>query len=76
MQQTNLENEIDAGVVEALLAASEAHVETAHRWYRRKAALLGLERLDAADLQAAAAEGQQLLPWDEAGAWSWTCSRA
>ena len=65
MAQANLENEIDAGVVEALLAASEAHVEIAHRWYRRKAALLGLERLDAVDLQAAAVE-EQLLPWDEA----------
>jgi oligoendopeptidase F len=62
----NLENEIDAGVVEALLAASEAHVEIAHRWFRRKATLLGLERLDAVDLQAAAVEGQLLLPWDEA----------
>ena len=65
MDQTNLENEIDAGVVEALLAASEAHVEIAHRWFRRKAALLGLERLDAVDLQAAAVE-ERLLPWDEA----------
>ena len=66
MEQTNLENEIDADVVEALLAASEAHVEIAHRWFRRKAALLGLERLDAVDLQAAAVEEGQLLPWDEA----------
>jgi oligoendopeptidase F len=65
IDQTNLENQIDAGVVEALLAASEAHVEIAHRWFRRKAALLGLERLDAVDLQAAAAEGQ-LLAWHEA----------
>ena len=65
MDQTNLENEIDACVVEALLAASEAHVEIAHRWYRRKAALLGLERLDAVDLQAAAVE-ERLLPWNEA----------
>jgi oligoendopeptidase F len=65
MDQANLENEIDAGVVEALLAASEAHVEIAHRWFRRKAALLGLERLDAVDLQAAAVE-ERLLPWDEA----------
>ena len=30
MEQANLENQIDAGVVEALLAASEAHVEIAH----------------------------------------------
>jgi oligoendopeptidase F len=66
IEQTNLENEIDAGVVEALLAASEAHVGIAHRWFRRKAALLGLERLDAVDLQAAAVEGQQMLPWEEA----------
>ena len=65
MAQANLENEIDAGVVEALLAASEAHVEIAHRWFRRKAALLGLERLDAVDLHAAAAE-ERLLPWDDA----------
>jgi oligoendopeptidase F len=64
-EQTNLENQIDAGVVEALLAASEAHVEIAHRWFRRKAAQLGLERLDAVDLQAAAVEGPSL-PWDEA----------
>jgi oligoendopeptidase F len=65
MEQTNLANQIDARVVEALLAASEAHVEIAHRWFHRKAALLGLERLDAVDLQAAAVE-EQLLPWDEA----------
>jgi oligoendopeptidase F len=61
----NLENELDGGMVEALLAASEAHVEIAHRWFRRKAELLGLERLDAVDLQAGAVEGR-LLPWDEA----------
>jgi oligoendopeptidase F len=65
IDQTNLENEIDGGVVEALLAASESHVGIAHRWFRRKAGLLGLERLDAVDLQAAAVE-ERLLPWDEA----------
>ena len=65
MDEMNLENELDAGMVEALLAASDAHVEIAQRWFRRKAALLGLERLDAVDLQAAAVEGR-LLPWDEA----------
>lgn len=64
IEQTNLENQIDAGVVEALLAASEAHVEIARQWFRRKAALLGLERLDAVDLQAGAVEGE-LVPWDD-----------
>jgi oligoendopeptidase F len=65
IDERNLENELDAGVVEALLAASEAHIEIAHRWYRRKAALLGLERPDAVDLQAATVE-ERMLPWDEA----------
>src|SRR5262245_25501787 len=65
MGQANLENEIDARVVEALLAAAEAHVEIPRRWLRRKAALLGLERLDAVDLQAAAVE-ERVLSWDEA----------
>ena len=61
----NLENELEGGMVEALLAACEAHVEIAQRWFRRKAELLGLERLDAVDLQAGAVEGR-LLRWDEA----------
>jgi len=65
IDERNLENELDAGMVEALLAASEAHAEIAHRWFRRKAALLGLGRLDAVDLQAAVVE-ERLLPWDEA----------
>jgi oligoendopeptidase F len=64
IEPANLENELDGGMVEALLTASEAHIEIAHRWYRRKAELLGLERLDAVDLQAAAVEGR-LLPWDD-----------
>jgi oligoendopeptidase F len=65
IDRTNLENQIDAGVVEALLSASEAHVEIAHRWFRRKAELVGLERPDAVDLQAAAGD-EPLLSWDEA----------
>jgi oligoendopeptidase F len=46
-------------------ARESRHVEIANRWFRRKAALLGLERLDAVDLLAAAVEGPSL-PWDEA----------
>jgi oligoendopeptidase F len=66
VEPTNLVNEVDAGVVEAMLTASEAHVEIAHRWFRRKAVLLGLDRLDAVDLGAAAVE-RQSVRWDEAG---------
>jgi oligoendopeptidase F len=65
MEQTNLANEVDGAVVAAMLAAAEAHVEIAQRWFRRKAALLGLEQLDAIDLQAAAVQGRSL-QWDEA----------
>jgi oligoendopeptidase F len=65
IEQTNLENQLDGGVVEGMLTASEGHVEIAHRWFRRKAVLLGLEQLDAVDLQVAAEE-ELLLPWDVA----------
>ena len=34
MEETNLVNEIDAAVVEGLLAASEAHSSIGHRWLR------------------------------------------
>lgn len=64
MDNTNLRNEVEGAVVEAVLAASEAHVEIARRWYRRKAELLGLERLDATDTAAAAIDAP-LLAWDE-----------
>jgi oligoendopeptidase F len=47
-----------------LLAASEAHVGIAHRWFRTKAQLLGLERLDAVDVAAPAVEAASL-PWDD-----------
>lgn len=58
----NLENELSDEVVEGLLAASEAHLAIAHRWFRRKAELLGLERLDVIDEAA---------PLDEAGSITW-----
>ena len=64
MEHTNLENEIGADVVEALLAASERHVGIAHRWFGKKAELLGLDRLDAIDMLAPAVEGPGLT-WDE-----------
>jgi oligoendopeptidase F len=64
MERTNLLNEADAKVVEALLAASEAHVGMAHRWFRRKAELLGLDRLDAIDMSVAIVEAP-LLAWED-----------
>ena len=64
MAARNLENEIDARVVEELLAAAEAHLGTGRRWFATKARLLGLERLDSIDLSAAAIEAPPL-PWDQ-----------
>jgi len=64
MEQRNLENEIDPGVVERLLASCEAHHELAQRWFQVKARLLGLERLDTIDLLAPALDAP-VIGWDE-----------
>jgi oligoendopeptidase F len=64
MAERNLENEIDARVVEELLSAAERHVELGHRWFRAKARLLGLESLDQFDLNAAAFETPPLR-WED-----------
>ena len=64
MEQTNLENEIEAGVVEGLLAAAEAHSTIGQRWFRAKAGLLGLERLDTIDIYGATVDAP-LLSWEE-----------
>ena len=64
MERRNLENEIDARVVEQLLAACEAHHGLAQRWFRVKARLLGLERLDTIDFFAPALHAP-VIGWDE-----------
>lgn len=64
IEHTNLENEVTAEVVEALIAASEAHMGIAHRWFRKKAELLGLDRLDAIDYTAPVLEAPAL-GWEE-----------
>jgi oligoendopeptidase F len=60
----NLENELEDGVVEGLLAAAEAHVEIAHRWFRTKASLLGLDCLDATDTAAPVGDAVSI-SWEE-----------
>jgi len=65
MEPTNLANEIDAEVVEGLLAAAEAHAEIGRRWLRAKAGLMGLEKLDAIDFQASALDAP-LMAWEDA----------
>jgi len=61
----NLENQVEDNVVEGLLAASEAHVEIGHRWFRTKARLLGLEQLDVIDTAAPIGDAASVT-WEDA----------
>ncbi|MGD0714861.1 MAG: M3 family oligoendopeptidase [Gaiellaceae bacterium] len=62
MQPTNMSNELDGETVEAMMSATEESYEIARRWFRAKARLMGLDRLDLAD---------QYAPLGEARAFSW-----
>jgi oligoendopeptidase F len=48
----DLDNEIPSAAVDVLLAAVERHHDLAHRWFRHKARLLGLEKLALGDQYA------------------------
>ena len=52
MDPTHLRNELPGPVVDAMLAAVEWHYPIAHRWFRVKAGLLGLDRLELHDQYA------------------------
>ncbi len=58
MDRTHLNNELDGAVVEKMLAAVEAHYGLAQRWFRAKAAILGLERLELWDQYAPIGAGR------------------
>ena len=45
----DLDNEIPSDAVDVLLSAVERHHHLAHRWFRHKANLLGLEKLSLGD---------------------------
>ena len=48
----DLDNELPSAAVDVLLAAVERHHHLAHRWFRHKAKLLGLEKLSLGDQYA------------------------
>jgi oligoendopeptidase F len=52
MDPTHLRNELPGPVVERMLDAVERHYGIAHRWFRVKAGILGLERLELHDQYA------------------------
>jgi oligoendopeptidase F len=65
MEPTHLRNELDGEVVERMLEAVEAHYHLAHRWFRVKARLLGLERLELHDQYAPIGQARSVA-FDEA----------
>jgi oligoendopeptidase F len=62
----NLANEAEDEAVQALVDAVTSRYEVARRYYRLKARLLGLERLEHYDRFAPVAEGGGKASWDEA----------
>jgi oligoendopeptidase F len=58
MSQRNLSNELADPAVEAMIEAIESRYDIAHRWYARKAQLLGLDKLALYDQYAPLAEGR------------------
>jgi len=58
MDRTHLHNELEAPVVERMMEAVEAHYGLAQRWFRAKAAILGLERLELWDQYAPIGTGR------------------
>ena len=62
----NLSNETTDEAVEALVEATTSRYDVAQRYYRLKAKLLGLDRLDHYDRFAPVCRDGEKTPWDEA----------
>jgi oligoendopeptidase F len=58
MDRTHLHNELDGVVVERMMKAVEAQYGLAQRWFRAKAAILGLDRLELWDQYAPIGTGR------------------
>ncbi|MGH3009492.1 MAG: M3 family oligoendopeptidase [Gaiellaceae bacterium] len=65
LQPTNRANELEDGVVEAMMAAVEENYPLARRWFVRKAPVLGLDKLSLAD-QYAPVGSDRPVEWREA----------
>lgn len=60
MDPTHLRNELPGPVVDAMLTAVEEHYPIAHEWFRIKAGLLGLDRLELHDQYAPLGAARQV----------------
>ena len=65
MKPTNLANELDDEIVDAMMTATEEAYPIAHKWFAAKAQLLGLDKLELADQYAPIGEARAFA-WDEA----------
>ena len=65
MDPTHLRNEVPGPAIETMMSTVEGHYGLAHRWFRVKARLLGLDRLHLADQYAPLGEAREVL-WPEA----------
>jgi oligoendopeptidase F len=65
MQPTNMANELDDEIVDAMMAATEEAYPIARQWFAAKAKLLGLDKLALADQYAPIGDPRQF-SWDEA----------
>ncbi len=61
MDPTHLRNEVPGPAVEAMMTAVERNYGLAHRWFRVKARLLGLDTLHLADQYAPLGEAREVL---------------
>lgn len=60
MEPTHLRNELPGPVVEGMLDAVERHYGIAHRWFRVKAGILGIDRLELHDQYAPIGEARSV----------------
>ncbi len=65
MASRHLSNELEPAWVDAMMEAIESRYGMAQRWFRRKAELMGVERLHLADQYAPLGEGRSM-PYAEA----------
>ena len=60
MQPTNMGNELDDEIVEAMMTATEESYRSRRKWFEAKARLLGLDKLELADQYAPIGEARAL----------------
>jgi oligoendopeptidase F len=65
MRPTNMANELDDEIVEAMMTATEESYGIARKWFEAKAKLLGLDKLALADQYAPIGDPRQF-SWEEA----------